>query len=218
MGKLADLIKKDEEAKSLIASDSSGGASFIKLIQDVSPERRKDNLEKYVEGCESGDFIKGTDVLGTEFTFVPVFLWQQWTEWIPRNKGGGLVQKYTNFGEARTRANSDNDLVESIEVLMMLTKEGKPEGYATFTFSGSKRRMGTTLTALTKASAAVSQFEYKMKSYGATNKSGQPFYNVHVEQLEEVTVDLYKEIQDTRKAVIEGLTATQPELLSSNPF
>jgi hypothetical protein len=72
--------------------DSGSAMPFIRILQDLSPQL-KANKDEYVEGSKAGDlfFNKTKDLLGNPVNIVPVYTKAVYTEWIPRNKGGGFV-------------------------------------------------------------------------------------------------------------------------------
>ena len=72
--------------------DSGSAMPFIRILQDLSPQLKKQK-DEYVEGSESGDlfFAKTKSVLAKPLSVVPVYTKSVYTEWIPRNKGGGYV-------------------------------------------------------------------------------------------------------------------------------
>jgi hypothetical protein len=72
--------------------DSGSAMPFIRILQDLSPQL-KANKDEYVEGSKAGDlfFNKTKDLLENPTSIVPVYTKAVYTEWIPRNKGGGFV-------------------------------------------------------------------------------------------------------------------------------
>jgi len=63
----------------------------LSMVQDLSPQRKKNNAE-YIEGCEEGMlFNTVTNQLYPESVlFVPVYFRLEWLVWKHRDAGGGL--------------------------------------------------------------------------------------------------------------------------------
>lgn len=63
----------------------------LSMVQDLSPQRKKNNAE-YIEGCEEGMlFNTVTNELYTgSVLFVPVYFRLEWLVWKHRDAGGGL--------------------------------------------------------------------------------------------------------------------------------
>jgi|TARA_B110001452_G_scaffold132003_1_gene109674 hypothetical protein len=72
--------------------DEGSAMPFIRILQDLSPQL-KPNKDEYVEGSKAGDlfFAKTKDLLDNPVDMIPVYTTAMYTEWIPRNKGGGFV-------------------------------------------------------------------------------------------------------------------------------
>lgn len=63
----------------------------LSMVQDLSPQRKKNNAE-YIEGCEEGmTFNTVTNELYADpVIFVPVYFRLEWLIWKHRDSGGGL--------------------------------------------------------------------------------------------------------------------------------
>lgn len=63
----------------------------LSMVQDLSPQRKKNNAE-YIEGCEEGmTFNTVTNELYADpVIFVPVYFRLEWLVWKHRDAGGGL--------------------------------------------------------------------------------------------------------------------------------
>lgn len=101
---------------------------IVTLLQDLSPQV-KDRNPEYVEGAKPGMFyIKSLNLLidGTEgFHFQPCDFRTAWNEWVPRDKGGGLVNSFPEFpkeiavevindkGKKVWQSSDKNDLIET---------------------------------------------------------------------------------------------------------
>jgi hypothetical protein len=75
--------------------DSGSALPFVRILQDLSPQL-KSNKDEYVEGSKAGDlfFNKTKCVLANPLNIIPVYTKAVYTEWIPRNKGGGYVASH----------------------------------------------------------------------------------------------------------------------------
>lgn len=75
--------------------DSGSALPFVRILQDLSPQL-KPNKDEYVEGSKAGDlfFNKTKCVLANPLNIIPVYTKAVYTEWIPRNKGGGYVASH----------------------------------------------------------------------------------------------------------------------------
>ncbi len=96
-GSVPAYLKKGEaRGRSTDARDSL--VPLIYILQPLSPQVMKKN-PAFIEGSEAGDvWLKGFKVIpGDEgFDFQPVAFWKSWTEWVPRDSGGGLAGVYEN--------------------------------------------------------------------------------------------------------------------------
>lgn len=73
----------------------------LSMVQDLSPQRKKNNAE-YIEGCEEGMlFNTVTNQLYAEpVLFVPVYFRLEWLIWKHRDAGGGLQGVHATQEEA----------------------------------------------------------------------------------------------------------------------
>ncbi len=63
----------------------------LSMVQDLSPQRKKNNAE-YIEGCEEGMLFNTVtnELYPTSVLFVPVYFRLEWLVWKHRDAGGGL--------------------------------------------------------------------------------------------------------------------------------
>lgn len=70
---------------------------FLSIIQSNSPQVDRSS-PKYIEGCKPGDIINTvtgeTWEYGTKIRFIVSAYDKKHVEWVPREKGGGLVAQY----------------------------------------------------------------------------------------------------------------------------
>lgn len=113
-------------------SQEDKGLPFFEIIQPMSPE-----VEEI--GAKPGQIInKATKELLDELIFVPVVRAHVYTEWVPRDKGGGLVATHelnsTIVVSAREKQKvgkhvlpNDNELIETFYLYgLVLDNEGNP--------------------------------------------------------------------------------------------
>src|SRR6056297_80152 len=136
---------------------------FINLLQNNSPEVE----DQTVEGAAAGMLLNSVtgELMKMPLIVQPVHKEEVWVEWIPRNKGGGVVERHdpnsdvvkkvieNNGGSRIPPKDSDgkrnpfkmpngsgNDIVETYYVYcLILDEEGKSaEGYCVLAFSSTK--------------------------------------------------------------------------------
>jgi len=63
----------------------------LSMVQDLSPQRKKNNAE-YIEGCEEGMLFNTVtnELYADPVLFVPVYFRLEWLVWKHRDVGGGL--------------------------------------------------------------------------------------------------------------------------------
>mgnify|MGYP003521273763 CR=1 FL=1 len=134
---------------------------FINVLQSNSPEVE----DQTIEGCKAGDLINSVtkEILKQPVTIIPVYKEAAVVEWVPRTKGGGLVDRHEldsqifkdaiakNGGSRIPPKDADgkriqfkspagNDLVETYYVYcLIMDADGKQtEGYCVLSFSSTK--------------------------------------------------------------------------------
>lgn len=73
----------------------------LQLVQDLSPQRKKNQAE-YIEGCEEGMMFNSVtnELYPDPVTFVPVYFRLEWLVWKHRDAGGGLQGVFATQEEA----------------------------------------------------------------------------------------------------------------------
>lgn len=71
---------------------------LLQVLQPLSPQVLKKN-QAHIEDASAGDFIikalADPIIKGDEgFYFQPVAMYQEWVEWVPRERGGGFAGRY----------------------------------------------------------------------------------------------------------------------------
>ena len=134
---------------------------FMNVLQPMSPEV----VDEKVQGARAGDLLNSVtkEIMKQPLIVIPVFKEAAVVEWVPRNKGGGLVARHEldcdmyreaiakNGGSRIPPKDADgkripfkspagNDLVETYYVYcLILNEEGTEiEGYCVLSFSSTK--------------------------------------------------------------------------------
>jgi hypothetical protein len=73
----------------------------LSMVQDLSPQRKKNNAE-YIEGCEEGMLFNTVtnELYASSVLFVPVYFRLEWLVWKHRDAGGGLQGVFATQEEA----------------------------------------------------------------------------------------------------------------------
>lgn len=73
----------------------------LQLVQDLSPQRKKNQAE-YIEGCEEGMMFNSVtnELYQSSVLFVPVYFRLEWLVWKHRDTGGGLQGVFATQEEA----------------------------------------------------------------------------------------------------------------------
>lgn len=133
---------------------------FINILQPMSPEITED----LIPGVKIGDMLNSVtkEIVSQPIYVVPIEMEHLWVEWVPRNKGGGLVDRHDPNSEIvneaiRKNGNSrippkgddgkripfkspkGNDLIETHYVYcLLLNEDDKIEGFCVLSFTSTK--------------------------------------------------------------------------------
>lgn len=134
---------------------------FINVLQSNSPEVENQTIE----GAKAGDLLNSVtkEIIKQPFVVIPVLKEESWVEWVPRTKGGGLVNRHEpdsevvkaaiakNGGSRIPPKDGDgkripfktpagNDLIETFYVYCLIANEDgtEIEGYCVLSFSSTK--------------------------------------------------------------------------------
>lgn len=185
---------------------------IIKLLQQLSPELDKDDV-KYLKKASEGDILitNGTQhhiISGDEgLQIVPMMVRKQWTEWVPRKKGGGFVAAYTSKEEAEAKFTVGNELVISIDYLVVseeLSDNGVLIPMLLQFNTPTKMSVARELQKYITQYKTINGVNYILKSKKQSNKAGQKFYNYFIEPAGWTNQKLY--------AKVEALTSEKEEL------
>ncbi len=124
---------------------------FIRVLQPMSPQLQKQH-GSYVAGASAGDLYN--TVTGEAYdgeagvSIVPCAYNKKYIEWIPREKGGGLVNanhdisilsKYTRDPESRRYYTPEgNEIVETAQFFVLVVPEGKAPQQAVLAFTSTQ--------------------------------------------------------------------------------
>ena len=123
---------------------------FIRVLQPMSPQLQKQN-GSYVAGASAGDLyntVTGEAHDGEKgILIVPCAYNKKYIEWVPREKGGGLVNanhdisilsKCTKDPESRRSYTPDgNEIVETAQFFVLVLEGGTPQ-QAVVTFTSTQ--------------------------------------------------------------------------------
>jgi hypothetical protein len=154
---------------------------FIRVLQPLSPQLQKQN-GNYVENANSGDLyntVTGEVYDGEKgILVVPCAYNKKYIEWIPREKGGGLVNanhgisilsECTRDPESRRfHTTEGNEIVETAQFFILVVSEGAPQQAVlafTSTQLGVSRKWLTMLRMARVQNAAGNSVEAPMFAY-----------------------------------------------------
>jgi hypothetical protein len=179
--------------------DTGSSLPFIRILQDLSPQLKKQK-DEYVEGAEAGDLFYGKtkNVLPRPLKVIPTYTASLYTEWVPRNKGGGYVASHPlnivsnpNYEKGRERQYDEwlgeNELRFTTYWFVMIELDGAWE-QAIIPFTSSQLKVSRKLT------ADINRFKYDDESLKSvkpplyaqswtvdsileTSKNGDDYYN-----------------------------------------
>ena len=178
--------------------DSGSSIPFIRILQDLSPQLKKQK-EEYVPGAEAGNlfFAKTKNVIESPTSIIPTYTSSVYTEWIPRNKGGGYVATHPlsivsnpQYEKGRERQYDEwlgeNELRFTTYWFVLVEINGEYEE-AIIPFTSSQLRVSRKLT------ADINRFKYdgehssivpplyaqklELSTVLETSKNGDDYYN-----------------------------------------
>ena len=117
----------------------------LAIVQSGSPQRKKKD-DKYIEGAEEGhvfNTVTGTLYKGS-FKVVPCEFMKSYVEWVPREKGGGLVQSHedrpsdlTKNENGRFVLPNGNEVADTADHYVMVINEDGSYDPAVMSMTGS---------------------------------------------------------------------------------
>ena len=235
--------------------DGADGAVFaaddlliprLQLAQKMSPEL-DENDAKYIDGIKAGNFFNSVSrEIYTEFDVIPCHSRTSYTEWVPRDQGGGLVAEHeadsrdvkgaethvSDDGKRRDLMQSGNELVIADEFYAFIVKEDGDYEPVLISMKSSQRKVAKrwrTLISMNKArnpktnqlqSVAIYSTLWKLTSVTEANKNKDKYSNFAVQKIGPITADkqdLYHAAKQFRESIIAGeVKAVQEEDVSSS--
>ena len=204
---------------------------FINILQALSPEVQKGT----VEGAKAGHIYNTvTQELRDAVVFQPVVKQSLFVEWVPRNKGGGLVKMHSPDSEIVTTAlkkvggralgplplgtidkegKGETELVETVYLYgLLLDPDGSEyEGFGVVSFTSTKlkiwRNWHTAMYTI-KGAKKPPLFAHraKLKTFLDSNKSNQEFYNFMITPLKATWMEslLNPEVEAERALLVQA--------------
>lgn len=235
--------------------DGADGAVFsaddlliprLQLAQKMSPEL-DENDAKYIDGIKAGNFFNSVSrEIYTEFDVIPCHSRTSYTEWVPRDQGGGLVAEHdadsrdvksaethvSDDGKRKDIMQSGNELVIADEFYAFIVKEDGDYEPVLISMKSSQRKVAKrwrTLISMNKArnpktnqlqSVAIYSTLWKLTSVTEANKNNDKYSNFAVQKIGPITADkqdLYHAAKQFRESIIAGeVKAVQEEDVSSS--
>ena len=189
-----DLLSEGTGLESVGTEDYA--LPFLRVIQSGSPQLKKSDPNKYIEGAEEGmlfNTLTNQCYKGEEgVAVIPCAYTKKYIEWVPINKGGGFVRDdHPSNILSQTQKNdnrqfilpNENEIVETSQYfLILIENEESPEQIllsCTSTQLTFARRWNTMLrTAQVKNAAGTSvlapmfSYIYRLKTAAQSNNFG----------------------------------------------
>ena len=189
-----DLLSEGTGLESVGTEDYA--LPFLRVIQSGSPQLKKSDPNKYIEGAEEGmlfNTLTNQCYKGEEgVSVIPCAYTKKYIEWVPINKGGGFVRDdHPSNILSQTQKNdnrqfilpNENEIVETSQYfLILIENEESPEQIllsCTSTQLTCARRWNTMLrTAQVKNAAGTSvlapmfSYIYRLKTAAQSNNFG----------------------------------------------
>lgn len=136
---LADLFGNDANAGMEGMSADDFALPFLRIVQSLSPERKRQDA-KYIDGAEEGVIFNTVtrQLYGNAITVIPVYYDTAVLEWRPRAAGGGFVARYDTREDALASAEEGNDLQDISNVYVLVNNSGDWD-HAVLTFKKGAR-------------------------------------------------------------------------------
>ena len=181
----------------------------LDVIQDISPQRKKKEPE-YIEGAEEGILFNSvTNMLyGTTVAFVPVYYRKEFVVWKDRKKGGGFFGSFETMAEAEAEANKLGDDFYAQDVgqhFGLIIRDDSSVEEIVCSMSRSKMKASRQLNTLVKLGGG-DRFSraYTIKAFADTNKNGDNFFNIGIDQLGYVSEEIYRVAEKMYNSIVAG--------------
>tara|TARA_B100000073_G_scaffold242348_1_gene203300 strand:- start:9 stop:764 length:756 start_codon:yes stop_codon:yes gene_type:complete len=200
----------------------------LAIVQSGSPQRKKKD-EKYIDGADEGMIFNTVtnELFENSLEVIPCGYRKTYVEWVPREKGGGLVAVHdmkpegtTTDPKTRKSMLGENQIVDTAEHFVLVkTAQGYSPAVLTMTSSnlGVSRKWNTLLKMKRinvkgqTVEAPSFLFKFKLSTVEAENDLG----NWHKYKIEEAgqieTRDIFKEAEKLADSVTTGkVKASEP--------
>ena len=212
----------------------------LQLAQKMSPEL-DENDAKYIEGIKAGNFFNSVSRdIYTDIDVIPCHSRTSYTEWVPRDQGGGLVGEHDadspavkntltveEDGKRRDVMESGNELVIADEFYSFIVKEDGDYEPVLISMKSTQRKVAKrwrTLISMNKArnpktnqlqSVPIFSTLWKLTSVVEVNKKNEKYSNFAVQKIGPISTDkqdLYHAAKQFRQSIIAGeVKAVQEE-------
>ena len=200
----------------------------LAIIQSGSPQRKKKD-EKYIEGADEGMIFNTVtnELYKDSLEVIPCGYRKTYVEWVPREKGGGLVAVHDlkpdgSVTDPKTRKTmlGENQIVDTAEHFVLVkTSEGYSPAVLTMTSSnlGVSRKWNTLLKMKRinvkgqTVEAPSFLFKFKLSTVEAENDLGN-WHKYKIEELGQIeSKDIFKEAEKLADSVSTGkVKASEP--------
>jgi len=193
----------------------------LAIIQSGSPQRKKKD-EKYIDGADEGMIFNTVtnDLYKDSLEVIPCGYRKTYVEWVPREKGGGLVAVHdykpdgtTTDPKTRKSMLGENQLVDTAEHFVLVkTSDGFSPAVLTMTSSNlGVSRKWNTLLKMKKLNvkgqtveAPSFLFKFKLSTVEAENDLGN-WFKYKIEEIGQIdSKDIFKEGQVLADSVTTG--------------
>jgi len=195
-------VKKGENLGNENISSEHLSTPRLKQLQQLSNEV-DENHSEYIDGAKVGDFINTVtkESYGKELFVVNVNFREEYVVWVKREKGGGIVGRFTKKQEAIKHLEDGGNKVEDHEITQTQThtllKVDEKTGDISeipflFDCSSSKLRVSREWnTQIMKLGGDRFASLWKLASVQTANKAGQKFMNIAVSNVGWLKEDTY---------------------------
>ena len=200
----------------------------LAIIQSGSPQRKKKD-EKYIDGADEGMIFNTVtnELYIDSLEVIPCGYRKTYVEWIPREKGGGLVavhdykpEKAITDPKTRKTMLGENQIVDTAEHFVLVkTAQGYSPAVLTMTSSnlGVSRKWNTLLKMKRinikgqTVEAPSFLFKFKLSTVEAENDLGN-WHKYKIEELGQIeSKDIFKEAEKLADSVSTGkVKASEP--------
>jgi|TARA_R100000353_G_scaffold172971_1_gene138813 hypothetical protein len=209
----------------------------LAIIQSGSPQRKKKD-EKYIDGADEGMIFNTVtnELYKDSLEIIPCGYRKTYVEWVPREKGGGLVAVHdlkpdgsTTDPKTRKTMLGENQIVDTAEHFVLVkTKDGFSPAVLTMTSSnlGVSRKWNTLLKMKRlnvkgqTVEAPSFLYVFKLSTIEAENDLGN-WYKYKIEEIGQVeSKEIFKDGEKLADSVSTGkVKASEPtEAGSDAPF